>query len=214
MITISWLATESRREMSGGDTVDFDYESLLLDGTISEGYDTEATATEHPIEEGADITDHVRPSLKRLTLEVIVTPHVGASLAHIAEPGSTEATSRPTTVRETLSTLIANGIEVMIESGILSWESMLLLGMSESRASDGGDGFRATLSAREVRRVATETVEAPSPRVERGRRRGDRGRQTGTESEGTASSSAADRDEATASLATAAADWARARFGS
>lgn len=204
MILISWLATESTREMAGGDAIDFDYQSILLDGTVSEGYDTEATATEHPVEDDADITDHVRPSLRRLTLEVVVTPHAGASLAHIVEPGTEAATSRPRTVRETLSDLIANGTEVSIESGVLSWESMLLLSMSETRTSDGGDGFRASLSAREIRRVSTQEVEAPSPRVERGRRRTDRGRQAGAKAEGEAPTSAERRSVAMSGLRAAA----------
>ena len=64
-VTLTWLGTETRTLMAGGDETEVTYEQVILDGTASETYDGESTATEHPVEDGADITDHVRPGLKR-----------------------------------------------------------------------------------------------------------------------------------------------------
>lgn len=182
-VTLTWLATATRTEMSGGDTVDATFEKVILDGTVSETYDGEATATEHPIEDGADITDHVRPGLQRLTLDVVVSAHPGpgspaqADLTGWTGTARDNPAARPAVVRALLARLRDEGTEVDVETGIGAWESMLILTISEARSSERGDGFRATVTFREFRRVSTGEVAAPSPRVERGRRRRDRGDQ-------------------------------------
>jgi hypothetical protein len=127
MVLLTWIATQEGALPLGGDAVDVAFEQLVLDGSVSERYTDEAVATEHPVEQGAPVTDHVRPALRQVDLEVAVSAH----------PGPT----------------------------------------SEERLPESGDGLRARLSFRELRRVATLEVDAPSPRVERGRRASDRGRQ-------------------------------------
>lgn len=44
-----------------------------FDATLSEKHDSGARATEHPVEEGANTTDHVRPELDVVSLEGIIT---------------------------------------------------------------------------------------------------------------------------------------------
>ena len=167
--TLSWIASESETLASGGDVVDMAFETLIFDGTASEQYGSEAIATEHPIEDGAAVTDHVRPGLRNVTLDVLVSAHpTGESFVDPSEEA-----------RSTLSRLCAEGIEVSVDTAVGSWDSMLLVRIDEQRSGDRGDGYRATLTLREIRRVATSEVEAPAPRVERGRRTTDRGDQTG-----------------------------------
>jgi hypothetical protein len=90
MIRIQWEAdASSRDDASGGDTVETTVGELELDATISEVTDITAEATEHPVEEGSNITDHVRPGLLRIQLECIVSntptrPRVpGASVGNV-----------------------------------------------------------------------------------------------------------------------------------
>lgn len=47
--------------------------SLVLDVAISEQHRSSATATEHPVEQGVNITDHIRPEADELTLEGFVS---------------------------------------------------------------------------------------------------------------------------------------------
>lgn len=201
-VTILWLTTESTRQMLGGDTVDARFESMILDGTVSETYDVEALATEHPVEDDVEITDHVKPQLQRISLDIVVSAHPGPSSPAQADLSGWTGTARdnpsyrPQFVRETLRRLIREGVEVDIETGAGAWESMLLVAMSEARSSESGDGLRARVDAREFRRVSTQEVEAPSPRVERGRRSADRGDQDGTEADGTAATGSSSRSTA------------------
>jgi len=46
---------------------------LYFDATMSEGHEFTAEITEHAVEKGANVTDHVRKNLDRLTLEVMVS---------------------------------------------------------------------------------------------------------------------------------------------
>ena len=47
--------------------------ALEFDATLSEVHSASATVTEHPVEKGAAITDHVRPQLDRVQLEGLIT---------------------------------------------------------------------------------------------------------------------------------------------
>ena len=172
-VTLSWLSAASETLATGGDAVDMSWDTIAFDGSASEQYGYEATATEHPVEEGAAVTDHVRPGLRTLTLDVLVS-------AHPADDTVEEASA---TARATVARLLAEGVEVSVDTAIGSWDSMLLLRVEEQRDAERGDGYRATIMLRELRRVATLEVEAPAPRVERARRRTDRGDQEGESAE-------------------------------
>lgn len=74
MIRIQWSVTTSQRaDDTGGDTAVMDFHEILIDATVTEATDVSATATEHPVEDGADITDHVHPDLRKITLDCVVT---------------------------------------------------------------------------------------------------------------------------------------------
>ncbi len=47
--------------------------SLFFDAVTEEAQDLASTATEHPVEEGANIADHIRDELERCSLEVFVS---------------------------------------------------------------------------------------------------------------------------------------------
>lgn len=47
--------------------------SLFFDACTSEGQSFTSTATEHPVETGANVSDHVRKELDRVTIEVFVS---------------------------------------------------------------------------------------------------------------------------------------------
>lgn len=56
-----------------GAYLEFDGSELHFDAVTSEATEGTAGVTEHPVEEGADVADHVRDELDTVTLEVVVT---------------------------------------------------------------------------------------------------------------------------------------------
>src|SRR5581483_4542634 len=56
-----------------GAYLSFDGTDLHFDAVTNEQTEHTATATEHPVEQGANVSDHVRDQLDRVTLEVVVS---------------------------------------------------------------------------------------------------------------------------------------------
>ena len=213
MVEITWDARVTETRVAGGDEItETAGGNLICDGTAAEQYGSEAMATEHPVEDGAPITDHVRPGLRRLLLDVIVSAHPGptSTVQGDASFDPDAAASRPAYARETLARLLDEGAEVTVDTPTGSWESMLILRIDEQRSPETGDSYRAQITLREIRRVATIEVEAPAPRVERGRRRADRGDQTAAGESGSAAPEPSRRSLALALLQQAdPATWGR-----
>lgn len=68
-------------------------QTLELDVDLQESHDLASDITEHPVEEGADVTDHVRPRLRRVTVEGFVsdTPWItNPGVGEVAEFTSVE----------------------------------------------------------------------------------------------------------------------------
>jgi hypothetical protein len=57
----------------GDNTPDNPNASMSFDVVISEGHDATAEVTEHTVEQGTDVVDHIRPNPKTLRLEVFVS---------------------------------------------------------------------------------------------------------------------------------------------
>lgn len=88
-VTIEWTLEESRQAPEGGDITSSTYGILDIDAVIIESYDIGADVTEHPVEEGSDITDNARPKLNAISLECAVTNQpITSPREHL---GSTEA---------------------------------------------------------------------------------------------------------------------------
>lgn len=59
--------------MASSAYLNFDGTELHFDAVTNETSELSATVTEHAVEEGADVADHIRDGLDKVTLEVIVT---------------------------------------------------------------------------------------------------------------------------------------------
>ena len=74
MIRIQWSTNSTIRDPDiGGDTIVMDFNEIVIDASLAETLDIGATATEHAVESGQDVTDHVHPGLRRVVLDCIVS---------------------------------------------------------------------------------------------------------------------------------------------
>lgn len=104
-VTIEWMTEETSPSPQGGDLIEAQYGILEVDAIVTETYDLAAEVSEHPVEEGANISDHVRPSLNHITLEVAV------SNQPIRAIGNHGATFRATELRLPSVTRITRGAQ-------------------------------------------------------------------------------------------------------
>jgi hypothetical protein len=170
-------------------------ERIYFDASEREVYEETATATEHAVESGQAITDHVRPNPRALSFEAwvtntpIVTPatHADGATGEVRgvsvrlSDGRTVTISalqwsnpfdRVTAVDELLLTLIRAGQLMKVYSGLRVTENVVLeRRRTERTVEHGSNAVPITLEFKQIRLATTQRVPAPR-RTRRRERRG------------------------------------------
>jgi len=121
--------------------------SFDADLTISEQHEREAAITEHPVEDGSTISDHVILAPERVTLSGFVTD----SGMRGAEPGNTQAAFNK------LDAAWASREVMQIVTGRKTYENMILVSTSLPR--ERPESMQFTLEFQQIRLVTPEVVE-------------------------------------------------------
>ena len=130
---------------------------LTLDASLSQQHEMSATATEHPVEEGADITDHVQPQLPRLTIQGVY------SATSLVDDDA--VAGRELDAWSTLEQIIDAAVPVTVITTLKTYTNMVLLRVSTAR--DGRQDIRPTLELRQIRRVDQQTVTLPPEKIKK-----------------------------------------------
>lgn len=144
-----------------------------LDAVPEQQHRMAARATDHEVESGVAVTDHVRPEPRTLTMQAVVSR---SSFVDTAD-------TSPTALRDAWAALLDardRALLGVVVTEIATYEDMVLIEAQSSRAAADGTWLRAELTFRELRIVQTQSVADPVPARARDRRRVDRGAQ-GTE---------------------------------
>jgi len=205
MITITWFDEATRTLPEGGDRLELTTGVLDLDILETDTYDAEVMITDHSVERSSPVQDHVVQKSDRVAFTAIVSCRQSSTrLVEGAEVGPVEladgsevqtiivpeGTDRKGDVLDQLVELMKNGTEIDVEGlqrDIFGW---MIERVSAPRTVETSGLLVCDISIKEIRKAEVEEVEAPSPRVERGRRRRDRGRERSASSEDPASSDA------------------------
>lgn len=148
---------------------------LIIDGyeidiAESEEHDYENEVTEHPVESGADITDHVRARSIGLTVEGVVSDTPLEALAKrrnelvviggetFAKP-SEEAFARLLEISDTREPITVN-------TSLKTYTNMILERLSAPRNAGTGEALRFTATFKQIRLITNErtTVVVSVPR--------------------------------------------------
>lgn len=185
MAEVTWLLDDGQEQ------------SILFDATVRDSHESSATITEHPVDEGANISDHIRPDLDQVTLQVVVsnTPIVSpidhndgvVGTQQQVELGSGAmasanvlvfdgAVTRVRSVYEALLDLKNSGTLVNVLTSLREYESMGIKRISPIREAKSGNSLVATVEFKQIRVVSSEIVPSPEPRQTRGNTEQDRGR--------------------------------------
>lgn len=132
---------------------------MTLDATPRETFSFSQEATEHPVEVGADIADHIRRKPDGLSLEGIIsnTPikagHEIIADALVAEPGKGTRTSAA------LQALLSlEGRTCVVLTEFRKYTDMVCLSVEIARSPTTSDVLAFTASFRQIRRVQTATI--------------------------------------------------------
>ena len=143
--------TKSAPSLSNADGI-----LLELDAAIDETHERSAEVSKHPVEEGADVSDHVKVSPRRLTINGIIT----------ASPlDGTPDESREEEAWEILNRILEAGDTLTVSTTLHTYENMVLTGFSVVR--DGKRRIAPPLTFEEVRKVKQEWVSLPPEVIKR-----------------------------------------------
>ena len=168
---------------------------IHFDGTARENHNPRAQVTEHAVEVGSNVSDHVRPSNDAVSLVVYVTnnptqlaqSHSGGTQIvsqNITLPSGASATAngfssklnRVELVYRTLREVLKNGYLCKVITLTETYESMVLTDISAPITVDGGvETVEMTVSFKQVRLVRTENADAPRTEMIRAKHKARRG---------------------------------------
>lgn len=132
-------------------------DALGIDCVTSEAWSDEAQPTRLPVEDGADVTDHVVDQPTRLSLGVVHSNHPPEILGIGVTP------MRARFFYETLFRFKATRQLVTIVTPHRVGENLILVSIPPTWDATNGEGFVATLSFEEIVRVSTKIVDVPTP---------------------------------------------------
>lgn len=147
---------------------------FVIEVTEEERHRMSAQVTEHPVERGASITDHMRPERDVLTLQVVIS----------ATPLFAPDEDLPTRIRDAWEQLLDarnRALLAVVTTSTRTYEDMVLIEAVASKRSADGTWLRAELTFAEVVLVATELVDDPTPARPRDRIQKNVGDQATTE---------------------------------
>lgn len=114
-------------------------DTLSVDVTLREGHGRTAETTDHPIEKGADITDHVRKKPRTYTIEGYVT---NTPLTGTPDGGIAQATY------DALDALV--GRVVTVKTRFKTYQNMVLTQLDVPRDRGTGEGLHFTGSFKQI----------------------------------------------------------------
>lgn len=123
-------------------------DDITLDAVVSETHTHSLQVTEHPVESGADITDHARVKPDVVTLDIV--------LSDIPTKGDPKA-GRAAELYEKLRLLMDNAALVTVVTSLRVYESMILESLSAPKTVKESGGVRCTASLRQIRVVQNKT---------------------------------------------------------
>lgn len=135
--------------------------ALELDATLTETHSAENEVTEHPVETGVNIADHIRPKPKTLTLRGIISnaPITRAQRDNAATLAAQGSLGRAESAYTQLLALADGGTTVQVATSLKVYEAMAIKSLSIPRDIKTGDVVDFTATFTEVRVVSSKVVD-------------------------------------------------------
>ena len=180
---------------------------LALDCTVTETHTATSTVTEHPVESGANITDHIRPDPLQLSITGIVsdTPigsrqvqralSIGGASVQVTQqepPTSTTGYGRAAWAK--LDAIRIAGKPVKVVTRDKTYESMALVSLSVPKESKTGGALNFTAQFKQVRIVYNRTTRVVVAKAPKAHKKQDTGKQPTAEVEATKDRSILSKD--------------------
>lgn len=154
---------------------------LSFDACTNENHIGNAVTTDHPVEAGADMTDHIQRTPEELQMVGIVSDTPVLFLASLrAQPAVTGGDSRNrakdayTFVKE----IKDGGKLVQVSTSLRDYTNMAIVGLSVIRDKETSRVVELAISLREILIATTEQVAAPEPETDARKKQTKQGKKT------------------------------------
>ena len=181
---------------------------LAIDCTVTETHGASATVTEHPVESGANITDHIRPERLQLSITGIVsdTPLGSKQIQRSIDIGGTsvqvtqqEAPSSATggfgrTAWSKLEAISSAAKPIKVVTRDKTYESMALVSLSVPKDARTGGAFMFAAQFKQVRIGFNRSTKVVVSKAPKSHKKQDTGKQPTAELEQPSNYSSEARD--------------------
>lgn len=144
---------------------------IAVDASIGEQHILEGEVTDHPVEEGSDVTDHYRVKPRGVQINGVITntPLATGFPAQTLINSIKSVASGGTPVKDAWSTVkgyFSNGTLITISTSLDDYPNVVLTNFKATRDSKNGQNLKFSCVARQLRIVTTEiTVDIVVPKT-------------------------------------------------
>ena len=140
--------------------------SLTVDASVDEAHSGTSSATDHPVEGGADLTDHITVAPEGLQLTVVVSNHpIVFARSLFAQPAVNggDVNNRAEDAYGFLKDLQDRKKIVGASTALRDYADMFIADLSVPREAGSSNSVNMSVSLRRINIAVTETVDAPQP---------------------------------------------------
>jgi len=138
---------------------------VTVDATLNERHLHEASVTDHPIEDGSNVADHVIQRPDRLTIGGILTD-TPVDYTDLATAVFAGGASRSLGAYAALRRAKEAGLQVSVVTALRSYDKMVIERLSVPKAAGGEGGIRFSVELKTVNVVESEVVSIPESIVD------------------------------------------------
>lgn len=137
-------------------------DGFVIDAARNEEHEFASEVTEHPVEEGADIADHVRRQPNNVTIEGVVSDTPIGEVAGLRDEGALPSDQAFALLQE----IADSRRPVTVETSLQVFDNMILSSLNVPRDARTGDSFQFTAQFVQIALVTNQrtTIETASPR--------------------------------------------------
>ena len=143
--------------------------SVLFDASINESHIGSAQVTEHQVETGSNVSDHVRAMPLRLSLQAMVSDTPLQNNVLTPEGGDTQ---RVVTIFNALTEAMQAGVLTEVNTSLKKYQNMAIVNLNIPRNADNSNASPFTIDLQQVRLVETVTVTALPERAKGPKKQG------------------------------------------
>jgi hypothetical protein len=131
---------------------------VTLDASISENTQLSVTVTDHPIEDGSDVTDHVRDDPDQIQIDGIV------SRTPVENPVSLllESSYRHESAWLQLGSWLKSHTLLKVKTSVKTYDSFVMLSLTRIRSADVGEALQVSMKLKQIVKVKSSEVAAPA----------------------------------------------------